>query len=429
MLNHHGAPPVCQYLDALGQGVAAEFTAFDWGASESLPVLPRVQVGRTVLAPARWLVTVPGWTQADGVERTALEDALKRSRTQWGMPSRVYATVADNRLLLDLSEADDREQLRREFKSSGGTMRLQEALPDVHDAWLPGPGGSYLSELVISLVRRAADDPALPAPGGRTVADGVPREPLDGRTPAAGQRANGAFRPTPVAAGERLRLPGSDWLFAKFYAPYDQLTRLLVADLADLIEMAENSGLARRWFFLRYSDPEPHLRVRWQGAPDLLLRHLLPQVTDFAGQLVDAGRITRLVIDSYDRELERYGGPVGLEVCEDLFHIDSVAVRSLLGMAGVEPTEVTVASTVHLLAGLGLNASERVAFYETQTSLTEDPAIGRAAGTDYRVRKARLRALAGSAPAPGILGSALESLRTGMTPVGRRCVRRSATGC
>ena len=117
--------------------------------------------------------------------------------------------------------------------------------------------------------------------------------------------------------------------------------------------------------------------MRWQGAPDLLLRHLLPQVTDFAGQLVDAGRITRLVIDSYDRELERYGGPVGLEVCEDLFHIDSVAVRSLLGIAGIEPTEVTVASTVHLLAGLGLNASERVAFYETQTSLTEDPAIGR----------------------------------------------------
>ena len=47
-------------------------------------------------------------------------------------------------------------------------------------------------------------------------------------------------------------------------------------DLADLLDMAENSGLARRWFFVRYSDPDPHLRVRWQGEPDALLRHLLP---------------------------------------------------------------------------------------------------------------------------------------------------------
>ena len=154
MLNHHGAPPVCQFLDAVGQGLTAEFTGFDWGQAESLPVLPRVQVGRTVLAPARWLVGVPGWTATGGVDRAALDAALDTARNRWGLPDRVYATVADNRLLLDLSEADDREQLRREFKNSGGAMRLQEALPDVGDAWLPGPDGRYLTELVISLVRR-----------------------------------------------------------------------------------------------------------------------------------------------------------------------------------------------------------------------------------------------------------------------------------
>lgn len=426
MLNHHGAPAVCQFLDAVGQGPTAELTAFDWGASESLPVLPRVQVGRTVLAPARWLVTVPGWTSTGGVERSALDAALQRASDRWGLPGRVYATVADNRLLLDLTEPDDREQLRREFKTSGGSMRLQEALPDVGDAWLPGPGGGYLTELVISLVRRpSAARPAHGPDDEHTSSEG-PR--VNGVAVSAGEAASAVRLPAPVAVRERLRLPGSDWLFAKFYAPYDQLTRVLVTDLADLIEMAENSGLARRWFFLRYSDPEPHLRVRWQGEPDLLLRHLLPQVTDFAAQLVGAGRVNSLVIDSYDRELDRYGGPSGLEVCEDLFHADSSAVRSLLSLTGVDLTDVTVASTVQLLSGLGLTAAERVAFYQSQTALTEDPGVGRAAGDDYRARKTRLRSLAEPDGVPGPLGASLAALRTAVQSAGATLRRAESEG-
>ena len=213
-----------------------------------------------------------------------------------------------------------------------------------------------------------------------------------------------------------MRLPGSDWLFAKFYAPYEQLTRLLIRDLADLIDMAENSGLARRWFFLRYSDPEPHLRIRWQGEPDLLLRHLLPQVNDFAEQLLGAGHISRLVLDSYDREIERYGGLAGVELCEDVFHADSSAVRRLLALPGHQLTDVGVASTAQLLAGLNLDRPQRVAFYAAQTALIEDPQIGRSAGTDYRERKARLRALLSAEYSDDPLAAALDTLRTSVSP-------------
>ncbi len=438
MLNHHGAPPVCQFLDAVGQGIPAEFSAFDWGAAQSLPVLPRIQVGRTVLAPARWLLSVPGWTPSGTVDAGAVASAIDVARSRWGLPDRVYVTVADNRLLLDLAQPDDREQLRREFRSSGGTLRLDEALPDVSDAWLPGPDGHYLTELVISLVRRPGTATTAPrtdaslsgsaAPRVSTRStSGVPTRSTDQATTNPTDGATGSTTATRViAAGsrplrrvavrDRMRLPGGDWLFAKFYAPYDQLTRLLTTDLGDLIDMAENSGLARRWFFLRYSDPEPHLRIRLQGEPDLLVRHLLPQVSDFAGQLLDAGRISRLVLDSYDREIERYGGPSGLQVCEDAFHADSVAVRRLLALPGPLP-ETLVASTTALLAGLGLDRAQRLAFYQAQAALVEDPQVGRAAGTDYRERKTRLRALL-SSPQPGLLTDALDAFRTSLLPVG-----------
>lgn len=408
MLNHHGAPPVVQFLDAVGQGPTAELVGFDWGEAERLPVLPRVQVGRTVLAPARWLITIPGWTPTATINPKVLAEALAAARSRWGLPDRVYATAADNRLLLDLSQPGDVEQLRRELKGSGGSMRLQEALPDVGDAWLPGPDGAYLTEIVVSLVRR----PGPPKVNGAAVAGRV----VDGES-------GPAVTPLPglgsyVDVRDRLRLPGSDWLFAKFYAPFDQLDRLLVSDLADLIDMAENSGLARRWFFLRYSDPDPHLRLRWQGDPDLLLRHLLPQVTTFSEQLLSGGRITKLVVDTYDREIDRYGGLAGLELCESVFHVDSGSVRRLLGLHGYQPTDVAVASSASLLAGLGLDAAQRIAFYESQLALVEDPQIGRTAGDDYRTRKTALRALLGPAPEPGPLSDALQELRTALVPWG-----------
>ena len=68
--------------------------------------------------------------------------------------------------------------------------------------------------------------------------------------------------------------------------------------------------------------------------------------------------ISRLALDSYDRELERYGGPRGLELCEDVFHADSTAVRQLLSVPGHPLTDLLVASTAELLAGLGLDPGD-----------------------------------------------------------------------
>ena len=60
-----------------------------------------------------------------GAEQAAVTSALETARRRWGLPDRVYVTVADNRLLLDLRQADDREQLRREFGNAGGALRLE----------------------------------------------------------------------------------------------------------------------------------------------------------------------------------------------------------------------------------------------------------------------------------------------------------------
>jgi thiopeptide-type bacteriocin biosynthesis protein len=239
-----------------------------------------------------------------------------------------------------------------------------------------------------------------------------------------------------VDARDRIRLPGSDWLFAKFYLPADRITDLMTGPVADLCSMAENSGLARRWFFLRYSDPEPHLRVRWQGEPELLLHQMLPQVTSFAQQLIDAGRIQKLVIDSYELEIERYGGLEGTEISERIFHADSKTVLGLLSLPtlSIASNETEVAAlTVHtLLADLGLDAEARLALYRRMAA-TSDESLGRRAGEDYRQRKTRLRRLLGSDGAAeldpsGQVGALLDAQRAELAAAGSDLVRLATEG-
>ena len=79
--------------------------------------------------------------------------ALEDWRHRWRVPRRVYLVAGDNRLLLDLDDPEQGELLRADVRRAGGDLVLQEALPGTDDAWLPGPGGRYVSELVVPMVR------------------------------------------------------------------------------------------------------------------------------------------------------------------------------------------------------------------------------------------------------------------------------------
>jgi len=104
--------------------------------------------------------------------------------------------LATTGLLLDLDSEAQAEQLRTEVRrlAESAQLRLQEALPAPEHAWVGGPGGRFSTELMVPLVRqheKASSDTSLSAP--RLV--------------------------TAHMAADRLRPPGSDWLFIKLYCP------------------------------------------------------------------------------------------------------------------------------------------------------------------------------------------------------------------
>ena len=95
-------------------------------------------------------------------------------------------------------------------------------------------------------------------------------------------------------------------------------------------ENAVASGLADSWFFIRYSDPEPHIRLRFHGAPERITEHLFPHICEWAGRLMASRLCLKFAFDTYEQELERFGGPLGLTVAEGVFHADSRSAVELI---------------------------------------------------------------------------------------------------
>jgi hypothetical protein len=127
---------------------------------------------------------------------------------------------------------------------------------------------------------------------------------------------------------------------------------------------------------VRFADPEPHLRVRLHGDPAALLGPFLRHVCDWAGELRRDGLCHRFAFDTYDREVERYGGEEGMRAAEALFYADSSAVCSMLRLAheGDLPFDLTtslaVLSVDELLAAVNLDVAQRLTLYTDAAPLT-----------------------------------------------------------
>jgi thiopeptide-type bacteriocin biosynthesis protein len=107
---------------------------------------------------------------------------------------------------------------------------------------------------------------------------------------------------------------------------------VLTEAVAPVVREVLSQGLADGWFFIRYADPDWHVRLRVHGAPDTLEREVLPRLHAVIEPMLADGRIHRLQLDTYGREIERYGGPEGILLCERIFEIDSEAVLAVIEM-------------------------------------------------------------------------------------------------
>ena len=303
---------VYRFLCALPEQDGCSF-AWLWGALDSAPFLPRVTYGRLVFSHARWLLldadltpirdAAKGSKRATSPEairecRARVFDAVQKMREQRGLPRFVVLADGDNQLPVDLDNILSVDSFAQLVKTRL-LATLVEQFPSPDEYCTTGPNGPFAHEFIVPITKK--------------------REP----------EAKAAL-PERVAQGRRRFEPGSEWLYAKLYTGRVTMDRVLREVVAPTRTESLASGAADRWFFIRYSDPDDCVRVRFHGEPERLLAVTLPALRRHAAPLLEHGDIHRIVVDTYDRETERYGGALGMELSEDLFFIDSEAVLEML---------------------------------------------------------------------------------------------------
>ncbi|MFE3414747.1 lantibiotic dehydratase [Streptomyces mirabilis] len=290
------APNALRLLYEIGVYHTPRWKLWSWGTiAERLPFLPRIRYSRTVLSPARWLPDTPLADPA--LSWTAWQRAFTRWCKEWAVPEKVEVAHGDQLLPLDLGSSGDLRLLRDEMRRSPDGVMLKES----------PLGGEYGTGWA----------------GGRAVELAVPLIPVPQRPLPAARSALPVKTAADPALMRRESRPGGDWLYLQVHADTDRHDEIICRHLPALLDLAD--GVADRWFFIRYTRPEPHLRIRFHGASGEVNTRLLPAVHNWANQLADAGSLREISLHTYRPEIARYGGPDAIEWAERAFFADSRA--------------------------------------------------------------------------------------------------------
>lgn len=286
-----GALPVYQFLaDLQTQGLVGGLN-FNWGKlARHFRYLPRVSCGNVILFEATWQLR-----KEDFAKLTDLQESMDITdfKNQWQLPDLFVLADGDNELLVD---PKNKESVDTFIKSIRGREYV------------------VLKEFLL--------------PGNTLVSDEHKR-PYNNQIVAVlmnNQESYSGYNPgLPDAGADKIRrnfLPGSEWLYYKIYCGSKTADEILLNAVLPLTEDLLKSGLIDKWFFIRFNDPEFHLRLRFH-IPDKsniskVMDFFLRQMTD----MQENGFAWKIQADTYQRELERYGLET-VELTEQLFFIDS----------------------------------------------------------------------------------------------------------
>lgn len=341
-----GSLGVYHFLCALqSQGVAGGL-GWDWGPLVATSFLPRVVAGRIVLARARWRAGKEELRRLGARAGAARFQAVQAWRVARRLPRWVALVDDDQALPIDLDNALAVESFVHLVKGRD-EMTLTELFPPPDQLCARGPEGRFVHEVIVPFIRGAKV-------GERAAAE----------TAAC---ASPALCLAPALQVRRSFPPGSEWLYVKLYTGSATADQVLRTAVAPIVRKALRARTADRWFFIRYADPDWHLRLRIHGEPTALERRVWPSLRQALAPLLDDGRVWRVVLDTYEQEVERYGGADGIELAEQIFHADSEAALEAVelleaGDAGLEERwRLALRGMAQLLDDLGFDDAARAA--------------------------------------------------------------------
>ena len=335
MLNLTHAPAPIQFCYEASLTRRRLLYPFSFGSfAKNAVFLPRVRFQKTILSPAKWHLS------AGTIKQKKREDTILKFISwadQWHLPKRFLLVHHDRYLLLDRTHSAHLSEIALRI-NKGDALEFVEDSPQ---EWMD----SRRSEIVVPFLKNA------------TYVD---------------KSSSFSYPPyQEISIEERWRLPGSDWIFIKYYIT-ERIDYFIVMCLEPVLKHLKNQSVIDSWFFVRYADPKEHIRLRMRLVSLELLPQALFVMEREANSWMKIYLIQTMELSSYEREIERYGGVELIEFTETMFYADALSVIPFLraDLKKQLTCHKSVLYAVHViwfLKDLGLSLIEMISFLTDPT--------------------------------------------------------------
>lgn len=292
--------PVFRFLcDLQRQGIKASLSFSLKNIFPGLSFYPRVQLDNTVISPATWIL-----------DRDQVNKIVIRNLDFWeelALPAYFSLNERDNFLVFNRDNKDDLDLFRKCIRNKESVTLKEYVFSD--DADLQDKEKQSYATQYITCVVNQSKSYFLPQSNSNII---------------------GNVKKLKV---KRTFFPGDEWLYLKIYAHDSLMDNILMNVVSPVIQKYKKKDPAFKWFFIRYNDTGHHIRLRFfinrESAHNLLL-----EINTRLKPLCNSGKVSEILLDTYQRELERYSAELINEV-ESLFYYDSEYILSAFKIGGL----------------------------------------------------------------------------------------------
>jgi lantibiotic biosynthesis protein len=281
------ALPVYQFLGDLQTHQLRNSFAFYWGnLSNEFIFLPRVTYKNLVLKEATW--------QFAKKEMELLVKDLKQQKQDFinlhRLPCLLVLADGDNELLVDRESPVSVMAFIDAIKNRASII-LKEFMGYDKTPIKDSSGQYFINQFITSLVKTI---------------------------PTYTNKVN-VSSSTDI---ERNFVPGTEWFYVKLYCGNKSADKILEVYIDSLLVALRKMDLIDHWFFIRYVDTHFHLRLRFHIKDHNNIGMVMYTCGKTFQQLQEQNLVWKVQIDTYNREIERYGNLLCIP-SEKLFGIDS----------------------------------------------------------------------------------------------------------
>ena len=341
MLNFASSPYLYRLLRDLSYEMKNQWQPFVWDNEEKYIFTPRLRYKNVVIVPAQWNLYPEMFEKEDFKSEETFFTSFQNIVRKWGIPKYVFVKFADNHILLDITMKEAVKFLRKDL-NKGIVLKLEEMVGTFEERTLfQDKNNHYMTEVVFEVEKK--------------------------------ERAKKEEKMYPLIKYEdtssRILFPGEEWLYINLYCPENTQNELLRNKVVPFADKLVLEGILQKWFFIRYDDGKPHIRLRLRVNETKNIGGLLNKVLDWLKDCKKNGEIFDANIKSYERESARYGGPQLIEMAESVFWRDSQLVIKMLDIFEHESVDnqkiLVVLSVIKILEDLGFTREAQLELLDT----------------------------------------------------------------